>query len=76
MGGGGKSAGEQALADLQVAMPDYAKRDRGIFQKLAPRLNDAMRNAAKLSAHNRKSGSDNPATDVHDLVHYLLRLKR
>lgn len=74
--GGGKSAGEQALALLQVEMPDYSKADRGIFEKLAPKLDIAFRNAGKLYEHNLQSDADNPSTTVQDLVDYLMRLKR
>ena len=75
VGGGGKTPGERALANLLKVMPDYSKTDRGIFEKLAPKLDTALKNAAKLSEHNRKTDSDNPATNLQGLVDYLIRLK-
>jgi hypothetical protein len=74
--GGGKTPGERALSELLKVMPDYSKADRKIFQKLEPRLDDAMKNATKLRKYNRDSASDNPATDMHILVEYLANLKR
>ena len=76
VGGGGKSPGERALAMLQKEMPDYSKSDRTIFEKLAPRMDVALKNARKLCDHNRQSDSDNPSTGVHELVEYLIGLKR
>jgi hypothetical protein len=76
VGGGGKTPGEKALADLQKVMPDYSKSDRRIFDKLAPKLDDALRHAARLARHNRESDSDNPSTGLHELVEYLIRLKK
>lgn len=73
--GGGKTCGERALAALKKVMPDYSKSDRAVFEKLCPKLNDAFQNAARLEAHNKKSGSDNPSTTVHKLVEYLTHLK-
>ena len=72
----GHSPGEVALARLQQAMPDYSKSDRAIFGKLADKMDVGMKNALRLAAHNRKTHSDNPSTDVHTLVEYLRRLKQ
>ena len=74
--GGGKTPGQQALSLIQAAMPEYSKSDRSIFEMLAPRLADAVQNAERLAASNRKTGSENPGTDIHDLVSYLIALKR
>lgn len=76
VGGRGKTPGERALADLQKVMPDYCKNDRGIFEKLSPKLEVAMTNAIRLATHNQKTDSDNPSTEVHTLVEYLMQLKR
>ena len=74
--GGGKTPGEKALALLQNEMPDYLKGSRGIFEKLAPKLDAALQYAEKLCQHNQESDSDNPSTTIHDLVNYLMRLKQ
>lgn len=76
VGTGGKTPGDRALAQLVKVMPDYTKGDRRIFEQLEPRLGEAMRNAARLAAHNVKADCDNPSTSVHKLVEYLIRLKR
>jgi hypothetical protein len=76
VGSGGKTPGERALADLLTVMPAYSKIDRGIFERLAPQLDTALCNAAKLVRHNRQTDSDNPSTDVHELVEYLKGLRK
>jgi hypothetical protein len=75
VGGGGKTPGQKAVAELQKVMTDYSKTDRAIFEKLAPTLDVAMSNAARLTEHNIKTGAENPATEMHKLVEYLIGLK-
>ena len=75
-GAGNHSPGDRTLSLVQQEMPDYSKCDRAIFEKLSPKLKDALQRAKKLATHNAKSASDNPATEVHCLVQYLIGLKR
>lgn len=74
-GGGNKTPGEQACSLLQKVMPEYSKNDRGIFERLAPRLEAAMVNAGKLCSYNNQADADNPSTSVHELVRYLMGIK-
>jgi hypothetical protein len=73
-GGAGKSPGERAL-QLLLGDANYSKTDPKIFEKLTPKLNDASQNAKQLARENRQTGSDNPSTNVHELVTYLMGIK-
>lgn len=70
------SACDKVLKQVEKHFPTYSKNHRGIFDDLAPKLNDAIRHAGRLAQHNQQNGSVNPATKVHKLVDFLIRLKR
>ncbi|MBY7815315.1 RloB family protein [Vibrio fluvialis] len=73
----GNTAANQALNDLrkQPGMKDYKKKDKGIFIKLLPLLEDAKINSARALALAQQLGVDNPTTSVHDFIHYLQNVK-
>lgn len=73
---GGRSACENVVAAIRRHLPEYEKAFGDTFEKLAPMLDTAITHADRLAVHNRDSGSDNPATRVHELVKYLRSLKR
>jgi hypothetical protein len=74
--GGGHSACEQVIREIVANhYRGYAKGARDVFAVLADKLAAAMMNAQRLSAHNHATGSDNPATAVHELVDYLRGLR-
>jgi hypothetical protein len=73
--GGGLSSCERALRELKVHFPAYAKGHRAVFADLHSRLPQALEHAKRLAADNRKTGSQNPSTTMHDLVEYLIGLK-
>lgn len=73
---GGRSACENVVAAIHHHLPEYEKAFGGMFEKLAPILDTAITHADRLAVHNRDSGSDNPATKVHELVKYLRSLNR
>lgn len=72
---GRKSAGARLLAELQKHYPTYEKGSSTAFSDTAVKLNEAMKNAAKLMEYNRRCNSTNPSTLVHLLVDYLTKLK-
>lgn len=74
--GGGRSAGANVLRALQEHWPGYTKGRADAFEFLAAKLDKAIENARKLKGYNAKTGSDNPATAIHDLVDYLRNLKK
>jgi len=74
-GAGRRSPCDIVIADLKRHLPNYEKNDEGLFTRLEPRVQDAIRHAERLVEHNRQTGSDNPATSVHGLVRLLIDLK-
>lgn len=73
---GQRSAGDMAERELRTFLPNYNKADGAIYERIAVMTEVGLDNALRLSKHNRTSGSDNPATDVHTLVDYLRNLKQ
>ena len=73
---GGRSACDNVVAAIHRHLPEYEKAFGDAFEKLAPMLDTAITHADWLAVHNRDTGSDNPATKVHELVKYLRSLKR
>lgn len=73
---GGRSPCENVVRQLKDCIPNYAKGHRTIFDDLAPHLNTGLQNAVRLANENAATGSTNPATRVHELVDYLLKLKQ
>ena len=73
---GGRSACDNVVAAIRRHLPEYEKAFDGVFEKIAPMLDAAITHAHRLALHNHGTGSDNPATKVHELVKYLRSLKR
>jgi hypothetical protein len=72
---GNKSGCDRVIDTIKTHFPGYQKAFTGVFDALHSRIDDAISNARKLSAHNAGSGSPNPATKVHELDDYLRGLK-
>jgi hypothetical protein len=72
---GANSSCDQVLRELKKHFADYQKGHVNVYDKLASRLGDAMKHAARLAKHNDGTGSKNPATQMHVLVEYLRTLK-
>jgi hypothetical protein len=73
---GNKSACDNVINKVLVHLPEYQKAMLGVFAKLQPHTDRAAIHADRLARHNRDTGSDNPATGVHELVKYLRELKK
>jgi len=69
---------ETVLKELKLPhhLPAYEKGTDHLFSILKERLPDAMRHAGRLAAHCVAADTDNPSTQVHQLVEYLQNLKR
>jgi hypothetical protein len=72
---GGVSACARVLKDVRKHFQGYTKGHIGVFDILMPNLDRAIINAGRLDRHNKATGSNNPATEMHMLVDYLRRLK-
>jgi hypothetical protein len=75
VGAGGLSPCDQVIRALKEHLRDYAKGRKDTFRQLQPLLEIALQNADLLSRNNINSGSENPATKIHDLVQYLRNLR-
>ena len=73
---GNNSACDSVLRALKVHFSDYSKGHQDVYNRIAAQMTQAMTHARRLTLHNQQTGSENPATLVHDLVHYLCNLKK
>ena len=73
---GGRSACENVIAAIRGHLPEYEKAFEGVFEKLRPLSDTAITHGDRLALHNEQTGSENPATKIHELVKYLRSLKR
>jgi hypothetical protein len=67
---GKKSVGDQVVATLKT-MPgfaNYGKGQKGIYGQLKDKLADALTHAYRLRRHGSDTGSNNPSTDIDELV--------
>ena len=70
-----RSAAQQVLVELRKYMPQYSKGSRYVFGELQNKLEFAKENAGRSLAEARKNYTDNPSTEVHELVQYLQNLQ-
>lgn len=76
---GNKSIGMAVIEDLKRFWPGYTKAEYGSFKKTIETRNDSLAyakaNARRSLKHSHITSSDNPSTQIHDLVDYLQHLK-
>lgn len=72
---GEKSACDNVVKAIIKHFPEYAKEHPTLFDSLNHKLEQAITHAKRLKKHNADAGSSNPATDLHELVDYLRKLK-
>ena len=73
LGTGRESACDRLIRELRRYMPEYRK-NRLDFEKLAPKLPQAMRHSRRALREAGKAGTDNPSTRVHEVVAYMQKL--
>lgn len=73
---GNASNCELVIAELnkRERIPGYNKGARNIFVLTKEKLPDAITHARRLQQHNQGTGANNPATNMHELVEYLISL--
>jgi hypothetical protein len=73
---GNASNCEIVVAELNKKgqIPGYCKGARNIFELTKERLPDAIRHSKQLQQHNQASGANSPATNIHELIDYLICL--
>lgn len=57
-------------------LPYYGKNRRQIYVDTKHKLADAIKHAKQLSSENQETGSENPQTNMHELIEYLQSIKR
>ncbi|MEX5685965.1 RloB family protein [Pseudomonas silesiensis] len=72
---GNKSAGARVMDELLRYWPTYKKGQNNAFEHLFNELDSAIHSANRLNAECKSRGSDNPTTNIHDLVLYLKDIK-
>ena len=72
---GQRSSGHACERELRKHLADYAKGMTGLFGLLQDSLEVAKTNAILVARNAVRTGSDNPLTEVHELVDYLQSLK-
>lgn len=72
---GSSSVGNEVLKDLVAVMPDYEKGSQNLFSSLFESLEFAKSNAARSLKEASNNHTDNPSTNVQELVVYLQNIK-
>jgi hypothetical protein len=72
---GSKSAGDLLLSEVRGHIQDYNKGHRSIFEITKPNLKIATTRARKFLIQQTESSTDNPSTNMHELVEYLSNIK-
>ena len=72
---GSDSPCDRVLRAVRGHFNDYDKGRQDIYDKLSALQDKAIAHAIRLAKHNRETDSRNPATEVHELVEYLRKIK-
>jgi hypothetical protein len=70
------SSCEAVIKDLKQHLPEYEKGRQSVYDELRPKQMTAIANAMRLAAENLQTGSVNPSTRMHELVDYLMNLRK
>lgn len=73
---GNKSSCDNVNSKLKLSWADYGKNKRGIYAHTKQHIQTAINNAKLLVNHNLTTSSDNPQTNIHELVEYLQLIPR
>ena len=63
------------IRDLKQYIPEYEKGDAGIFKQLHPQIEFAKASAVRVNVQAEQNDTDNPSTQIGDLIDYLQNLK-
>jgi len=73
---GKSSIANEVLKELKQYMPNYEKGDKNVFLATVKDLDFAINNAKRSLKQSEQTGTDNPSTNVHELVEYLRNIKK
>ncbi|MBI4938103.1 MAG: RloB domain-containing protein [Nitrosomonadales bacterium] len=74
-----RSPCDEAISELhkEAKLDGYKKGIGGVYAKLSgQKMQDAIKHAKRLLKDNKRTGSDNPETNVYELVEYLASLTK
>ncbi|MFO9238944.1 RloB family protein [Legionella pneumophila serogroup 1] len=74
-GVGSKSAGDILLSEVKTHIGNYDKGQKNIYELTKSSLQIAISRAKRINLQNKKIDSDNPSTNMYELVEYLFNLK-
>lgn len=75
MSSGKKSAAENLINDLLKKLPSYNKNTTEWFHSIINNMSSAIKCAKRLIIHNKDTNSNNPGTNMHELIEHLMNLK-
>lgn len=70
-----RTAAQEVVRHLSQYLQGYEKGRQGLYSQIKGQTKQAITFAKRLEKENQRSGSDNPSTQMHDLVEYLYELK-
>lgn len=70
------SVGQAVINRLKDFWPEYTKAIDNSFERLLPDLNMAINNSKRALVEAGKNHTDNPSSNVHELVEYLQNIKK
>ena len=73
---GDNSPCDCVIKKLKTYYPNYEKNDSNLFVDTVSKIRDAKTNAERLEAHHKRTGTDNPSTEIHKLIAALQELSR
>lgn len=71
-----QSAANNLISQLKKHIPQYAKAKIGIFEITKPHLDKAIKSAKKIYQQQIDNGTDNPSTNMFELIEYLKNIKK
>lgn len=72
---GSRSSAENLIIELRKHLPSYTKNTNGWFGEIINKLEYAIKHAKQLKKYNLSTNSNNPSTNMHELVEFLIKLK-
>jgi len=73
---GSKSPAENVFSDLSKVFPAYSKTLSNLYVTLTSKLDTAIENAKKLQKQNKQTESDNPSTNMHELIEFIKEMAK
>ena len=67
---------EEILSELKIYLPSYHKGCNDLFEQTKDKLLEAIKRAKRLCKQRDEHGSDNPSTNMHELIEYLMNIKK